>query len=91
MSNLIHTQNGNVYAPGIKNRAQTQNARVAQGIASGSISQEELATLKDMRADARAGLAASKGDNGWVGPQERREVHQDLNQISRTIYAFKHN
>lgn len=44
-----------------------------------------------MRSAARGELAAAKGDNGWVGPVERRQLHQDLNAISRTIYAFKHN
>ena len=47
--------------------------------------------LKDMRSDARASLAEAKGNNGWVGPKERKELHQDMNSISQTIYALKHN
>jgi hypothetical protein len=88
---MIHTSNGNVYAPGLEARAANQRARVQQGLSSGSISQSELATLKDVRSDARQELAEAKGDNGWVGPVERRQLHQDLNAISRTIFAFKHN
>ena len=88
---MIHTSNGNVYAPGLEARGLNQRARVQQGLNSGSISQSELATLKEMRSDARGELAAAKGDNGWVGPVERRQLHQDLNAISRTIFAFKHN
>lgn len=88
---MIHTQNGNVFAPAIENRAERQRDRVKQGLDNGTVTQDELATLRGMRRDARAGLAESKGDNGWVGPVERRQVHQDLNAISRTIFAFKHN
>lgn len=91
MNNLIATQNGNVYAPGLKHRAANQHARVAQGIQSGSLTESEVSVLKDMRADARASLEEAKGNNGWVGPKERMALHQDLNDISRTIYALKHN
>ena len=88
---MIHTSNGNVYAPGLEARGHNQRARVQQGLNSGSITESELATLKDMRNEARQELAEAKGDNGWVGPVERRNLHQDLNALSRTIFAFKHN
>jgi hypothetical protein len=88
---MIHTQNGPVFAPAIENRAANQRERVRAGVNEGSISCEELSSLRDMRQDARQGLAESKGDNGWVGPVERRQVHQDLNAISQSIYAFRHN
>jgi len=88
---MIHTQNGPVFAPVIEARAANQRARVQDGLSSGSISQDELSSLRQQRSEARAGLVESKGDNGWVGPKERREVRQDLNQISQSIYAFKHN
>ena len=91
MSNLISTANGNVFAPGLKDRAANQHARAAQGIASGSLTGSEVGVLKDMRSDARASLAEAKGDNGWVGPQERKDLHQDMNAISRTLFALKHN
>lgn len=88
---MIHTQHGNVFAPAIEARASHQRARVQDGLQSGTISGSELSSLRDMRSDARQGLAESKADNGWVGPVERRQVHQDLNQINRSIFAFKHN
>ncbi|MBT9584679.1 hypothetical protein IV102_15150 [bacterium] len=91
MSNLISTANGNVFAPGLKDRAANQHARAAQGVASGSLTGSEVGVLKDMRSDARASLAEAKGNNGWVGPKERKELHQDMNSISQTIYALKHN
>ena len=91
MSNLIATPNGNVFAPGLKDRQHNQRERVAGGVANGSLSQNELSVLKDMRQDYRSDLAQAKGDDGRVGPQERRDLHQDLNSISQTIYALKHN
>lgn len=91
MSNLISTSNGMVFAPGLKERQQNQRARVADGIQDGTLTGNELKVLREMRQDYRAELAEAKGDNGWVGPRERRELHQDLNNIGQTIYALKHN
>lgn len=88
---MIHTKNGNVYAPGIQARASNQHNRVQDGIADGSLTSSELSGLRAMRKDARAELVQAKGDDGKVGPLERRQVHQDLNQISQAIYEFKHN
>ncbi|MBS2039271.1 hypothetical protein JST97_30080 [bacterium] len=88
---MIHTQNGNVYAPHLEARRERQHDRIKDGIQDGSLSSEELAKLNAMRKDARQDLAEAKGDNGWVGPAERREINRDMNQISRAIYAFKHN
>lgn len=88
---MIHTKNGNVYAPHLEARRDRQHNRVQDGKQDGSLSTEELAQLKDMRQDARQDLAQAKGDNGRVGPGERRELNQDMNKISQAIYAFKHN
>ena len=91
MSHKISTANGNVFAPGLKSRLANQRDRVGQGVSSGSLTGSEMGGVKDGRRDFRADLSAAKGDNGRVGPHERRELHQDLNGISRTIYALKHN
>ncbi|MFN8611217.1 MAG: hypothetical protein U0931_26980 [Vulcanimicrobiota bacterium] len=88
---MIHTQNGNVYAPHLEARRDRQHQRVQDGIQDGSLSSDELSKLHAMRKDARQDLAAAKGDNGWVGPAERREMNRDMNHISQAIYAFKHN
>ena len=91
MSNLIPTCNGSVFAPGLKDRLANQRDRVGQGLSSGSLAGSEMGVITDMRKDFRADLAEAKGDDGRVGPQERRELHKDMNAISRTIYALKHN
>ena len=83
MSNLISTSNGMVFAPGLKERQQIQRARVSDGIRDGTLTGNELKVLREMRQDYRVELADAKGDNGWVGPRERRALHQ-----GQTIYAL---
>ncbi len=88
---MIKTPEGNVIAPGLQRRSHVQHARAKQGIESGALSSQEVDVLKEMRAEAFGNLTEAKGDNGWVGPVERRQLHRDLNGISRTIFALKHN
>ena len=91
MSNLIHTSAGNVYAPGLKQRQQTQAGRIAAGVKSGQIDQTELAQLKDAKQAYRTDLAAAKANDGKVDKQERVDAHQDLRAVSASIYEFRHN
>lgn len=91
MSNRISTPNGNVNAPGIKDRAANQQARTAQGVATGSINQGELSQLRQQRQTTAGNLSTYKGNDGRVDLQERRAIHQDLNQISANIAAYKNN
>lgn len=90
MSNIIHTTAGNIFAPGLKGRSSNQNDRVRAGVQEGSISNRELASLHQQRAEIRSDLKADKADNGWVGPKERREAHQSLNELNASIYGFRH-
>ena len=91
MSNVIHTAAGNVYAPAIKNRQERQTNRIQAGVAEGSITKDERIELAQARAGYRQDLRAAKADNGWVGPAERREAQQNLNEISASIYGFRHD
>lgn len=90
-NNLVPTQNGRVFAPGLENRMQNQNGRIAQGLASGSISAEEQTALQGSTAAYRADLAEAKASGGVVGPRERHDLHQQLNGISGQIYGYKHD
>ncbi len=89
-NNLIPTTAGTIYAPGLKGRAGNQNDRIQAGIQEGSINGNEMVQLHQQRAELRSQLKADKADNGWVGPQERRDAHQGLNEISASIYGFRH-
>lgn len=91
MNPYIGTDNGIVRARGLKRRGRAQHNRVGNGIQNGSIDSNELANLKEMKQSAVSQLNEAKGDNGRVGFHERLALHQDLNQLSRTIFQYKHN
>ena len=92
MSNFINTNSGqNVYAPGLKARGGNQNARIRDGVQSGSIERGEAAVLRAQRNSIERQLDRAKSDDGVVGPVERRALHARANNASQTIFNFKHN
>ena len=91
MNPFIGTENGTVRARGLKRRGRNQHQRVGNGIQNGSIDSTELANLKEMKQSALSQLNEAKGTDGTVNLQERVSLHQDLNQLSRTIFQYKHN
>jgi hypothetical protein len=91
MSNRISTPQGNVYAPAIQARAVNQYTRTAQGVANGSIDSSELQQLRQQRQSVAGDLNAYKGNDGRVDLHERAAIHQDLNQISGSIAAFRND
>lgn len=84
----ITTQNGIVRAPWLEARGAVQAGRVAHGVRTGTIDQNELSDLKTQRHDTRAQLNEYKAD-GRVNLQERAALHQDLNDISHSIRDYK--
>ncbi len=88
---LVHTEAGKVFAPRIEKRGMNQHARVHSGIENGSLTQNEVGVLQEMKAGAVENLTEAKADNGWVGPYERMGVRRDLGRISATIFDLKHN
>lgn len=90
MKNIINTENGKVYAPGLKSRGQWQNARVAVGVQNGKISESELSSLKNLRASNRESLADAKASDGYVNLQERKDLHEAMNLTSEVIFNYKH-
>ena len=90
-NDLLQTSQGFVKAPGFESRLVDQDQRVAQGVSSGSLSSEELAEVRSDRAGFRGSLTEAKGNDGRVDLQERRELHQEMNEMSQAIFSFKHN
>lgn len=80
-----------VKAPVIEARLSHQAARIQQGVRSGELTASEAKELVSQQKDLYKDLFQAKTDNGLVGPQERRELRQDLRQASRDIFAAKHN
>lgn len=60
-------------------------------MASGNIDQGELQQLRQQGQGAAANLSDAKANDGRVNLQERVAIHQDLNQISRSIRDFRND
>jgi hypothetical protein len=82
---------GRVHAPGLEGRMENQDARISQGVANGSLSEEELGSINGEQADYEQMLQDFKANDGRVGPRERMQLNKELNGISGLIYADKHN
>lgn len=82
---------GRIHAPGLEHRMENQDSRISQGVANGSLSEEELGAVNGEQANYEQMLQDAKANDGRVGPRERRQLNQELNSISGLIYADKHN
>jgi len=82
---------GRVKAPGLEQRMDNQNARVAAGVADGSLTQRELNGIERRENRYENMLRDFKANDGVVGPRERAELHKQLNMTSGLIYADRHN
>ena len=76
--------------PGVNHRQQHQRARMHQGMHSGQLTTDERKTLAQEQKAIRQQERAYKSD-GVLTRDERKDMHQDLNQASRNIYNEKHD
>lgn len=73
-------------------RAENQQDRIAQGIKSGQLTAGEAAHLENNEAKINREVHNERAANGGkLTPQERRQVNQQQNRMSRQIYRDKHN
>jgi hypothetical protein len=77
-------------APRFDKRAERQQARIDEGIASGSLTTGETAFLETLqsRLAARAGEA---GEDGDLTRGEARRLERDFDRLSAAIFALKHD
>ena len=80
----------NPRSPALNTRQRTQQQRIQQGARSGQLTQEETRKLEGEEKALRTEERAYKAD-GKVTPAERRDLHQDANQISRDIHRERHD
>ena len=73
----------------INKRQARQQARIYQGIASGSLKQHEAARLE--RQEARIGAREARDRRNGLSPRERAQLERGLNRESRQIYRQKHD
>jgi hypothetical protein len=76
--------------PGVNARQAEQSARIAQGVKSGALTHRESRELRTERRDIRDLEQGYKSD-GALSRDERRDLHQQLNQQSREIAEEKHD
>ncbi|MEW6283579.1 MAG: hypothetical protein AB1758_33520 [Candidatus Eremiobacterota bacterium] len=88
---FIPTPAGRVFAPGLEDRQRHQAHRIGAGIQDGSLNRGEVGDLRQQYREYRQDLVAAKADDGRVDRSERKELHQELNQISASIYEYRHN
>jgi len=76
--------------PGVNARQRQQQERIGQGLKSGQLTGAEATRLEREERAVRVEERAYKAD-GKLTPGERKDLHQDLNKVSRDIYNQKHD
>lgn len=76
--------------PGVDKRERHQQQRIREGVKSGELTKREARKLEREQAKIRKEERAMKSD-GVVTKEERKELHQDLNEASKHIAKEKHD
>ena len=76
--------------PGVNQRQHRQSDRIQQGVRSGELTRAEAHGLREDRRDIRAQEREYKAD-GQLTKDERRDLHQDMNALSKDIHTQKHD
>lgn len=77
-------------SPGVDRREHKQKQRIKQGIKSGALTKEETRALRAEQRAIRAKEHEMKSD-GVLTREERKDLHQDLNEASQNIAEQKHD
>jgi hypothetical protein len=78
--------------PTIAERKENQQDRIAQGVKSGQLTAGETANLESKEAAINGETKADRAANGGKLTQaEKQQVNKQQNQLSKQIYADKHN
>ena len=73
-------------------REQTQQGRIAGGVASGQLTPAETSRLEAREAVLRKQIADDRSANGGkLTPAERTQINKELDEISARIYKQKHD
>jgi hypothetical protein len=76
----------------IAQRKENQQDRIANGVKSGELTAGETANLEKKEAAINKETSADRAANGGkLTPAEKAQVNRQQNQLSKQIYADKHN
>ncbi|HRU05303.1 MAG TPA: hypothetical protein P5137_05960 [Candidatus Brocadiia bacterium] len=84
------TRNWKVWDPGVNQRQRNQAGRIAQGIRTGSLTKDEAQSLISQEKDLAA-LEKDLKSDGVLTKEERQQLHDQLNALSKLIYSEKHD
>ncbi len=76
--------------PGVNQRQHNQQQRIQQGVQSGELTRGETRRLQAEQRGIRQEERQYKSD-GVLTRDERKDLRQDLNLASRSIYSEKHD
>jgi Skp family chaperone for outer membrane proteins len=76
--------------PGVNRRQHRQKDRIKQGVRTGELTRQEAQKLRAEQKAIREKERALKSD-GQLTKDERKDLHQDLNQSSQHIAEEKHD
>lgn len=76
--------------PAVNARQQNQTDRIVQGVASGELTRKEATELVEERRDIKQ-LERDYKSDGTLTEQERRDLHQQLDQAGEEIREEKHD
>ena len=85
-----HHPNAAPRDPGVNHRQAHQRGRIHQGVHSGELTKDEVKSLAQEQKSIRRQERTYKSD-GVLTRDERKDLHQDLNQASKNIYDEKHD
>jgi hypothetical protein len=78
--------------PTIAQRKENQQDRIAQGVKSGQLTAGETANLEKKEAAINKETATDRAANGGkLTAAEKKQINGQQNQVSKQIYADKHN
>jgi hypothetical protein len=75
----------------IVQRQANQQARIAQGVRSGSLTAGETARLEHREAQLHREIRRDRIDGGGLSAAERAKINRQQNAMSNQIYRMKHN
>lgn len=76
----------------VQQRKENQQARIGQGVQSGSLTAGETANLEHKESNLNKEVRADRAANGGtLTNKEKVQVNRQQNRLSRQIYKDKHN
>ena len=73
-------------------RAENQQDRIAQGVASGKLTAGQTARLESKEAGINKEVRRDRVQNGGhLTPTEKKQINRQQNAMSRKIYRAKHS